>query len=124
MTKQTRHRLARGPRRGYAMLSVLLLLAVGLIFATIQQRQIGSTLALEQSRLETEDFQQGAVSVMAQALTLLETGLPPSDPYSCSVTIGDQKYQVDFDHVDGIKWKINVTPTTSILPPMPQVFLP
>jgi hypothetical protein len=116
-------------RRGYAMLAVLVFLAVGLTLIGVNQRHIGSLLRLDQARVEATDFREGPVQVMAKALALLETGLPPSNPYLCGVTVdtsdGPRSFSVDFSWGAG-PVSVEVAPTTDAgsLVPMPPTFAP
>jgi hypothetical protein len=117
-------------RRGYAMLSVLVFLAVGLVFVAVQQRRLGAWLRLEQSRIEAARFDEGPRSVMAGALELLETGLPPTDPYECGALVdtsdGPRTFSVLFWSSGGKPWTIEVTPRADLtgLPAMPLCFAP
>jgi hypothetical protein len=118
----------RSRRRGYALLAVLLFLAVSLIFIGVGQRRISSQLQLERARMEVEDFNEGPIQAAAKALSLLETGFPPSDPYECGVTLstdaGQRVFSVRFVQSDADQWTIQVAPVDSMgsLPAMPAVF--
>jgi hypothetical protein len=118
----------RGQRRGYSMLAVLVFLAVSLMFIAVGQRRISSQLRLERARIEVEDFNEGPVQAAAKALALLETGLPPANPYECGVTLststGPRSYSVRFVQSVADQWSVQVAPVDSLgsLPSMPAVF--
>ena len=115
-------------RRGYAMLAALVFLAVGLIFIAIHQRHIATLLRVEQAREQVTRFEEGPVTVTARALQLLETGLPPSNPYTCGLTVvtsdGPQSFAVVFSSSGGQSWSVAVTPTNYVggVTPMPDCF--
>lgn len=127
MARQT-HQNRSTRRRGYAMLSVLVFLTVAMIFVGVNQRRISAMLRVERAQMDATDYNEGAVTAAGNALTLLETGLPPSDPYECGVTLstsaGNRSFSVRFERVSGNEWSIHVRPIadTSGLLPMPSTF--
>jgi hypothetical protein len=127
MTKQS---IPRAPRSGYAMLAVLVFLAVSMVFIGLGQRRISALLRIEKARIADDDFNDGAVQAAGKALALLETGSPPSNPYDCGVTLttsaGNVSYQVSFTSTVTNEWTIQVTPIASLgsLPTMPALFTP
>ena len=71
---------------------------------------------------------QGSIPALALGLALLETGSPPSDPYSCAVTIntptGPSSFTVTFASTGPNAWSVNSAPTApnDNPPPMPSTF--
>jgi hypothetical protein len=118
----------RRRRSGYAMLAVLVFLAVSLIFIGVGQRRISSQLQLERARIEVEDFNEGPAQAMAKALKLLETGVPATTPYECGVSLstsaGVRLFSVRFTQSGTNQWSVQVAPieTMGSLPSMPAVF--
>ena len=110
------------------MLAVLVFLAVGLMLVSVNQRRIGGLLRIEQARQQADDFREGPVHVMSLALELLETGLPPSNPFNCGATIdtsaGPQSFAIVFASSGGSQWSVEVAPTDDVgsLDPMPASF--
>jgi hypothetical protein len=118
----------RNDRNGYAMLIVLIFLMLMLTFFGISQRYLGEAVRIEEARMRTRDRDEGSVHAMAAALDLLETGLPPSDPYTCATDMetaaGTRSFTVTYSSLSGRRWAIQVVPTlpTDSPPPMPSTF--
>lgn len=125
MTRTRRHDRKRD-RRGYALASVMIFLGVMLTFIAIGQRQLSSALRLERARAEAEFRDEGALQALAQGLRLLETGLPPSDPYVCRTDITTSRGVLTFDvnfSSDGLNnWTVTVAPGSTFTPDMPASF--
>jgi hypothetical protein len=117
----------RNQRNGYAMLTVLIFMTLMLTFG-ISQRYLGEAVRIEQARTRTRDRDEGAVHAMAAALDLLETGLPPIDPYTCATDIntsaGSRSFTVTFSSLSPSQWAIQVAPTLPADSPplMPSTF--
>ena len=121
---------ARSPRRGYAMVLVLVFIALVLSLFGVSRRHIAAALRVEKGRTCQDDRDQGSLCALARALALLETGLPPSDPYVCAVTIqtpeGERSFTVRFtaeSEEDG-QWSVRAAPTLPTETPvaMPESF--
>jgi hypothetical protein len=110
------------------MLAVLVFLAVGLTLVSINQRYIKALLRLEHARSQAEAFDQGPREVMAMSLELLETGLPPANPYTCGATLetsdGRRTFLVVFNSSGDGTWSVQVAPADdgAGLEPMPISF--
>ena len=65
---------------------------------------------------------------VARGMSLLETGLPPTSPYECAVTIttstGDRDFTVTFTLETGTTWEVEAVPGVVFPAPptMPAVF--
>lgn len=117
-------------RRGFAMMLVLVFIVLFMAMLGIACRQTASALRIETVRMAQIERDQGSVHAVARGLALLETGFPPTNPYSCAVeistSIGLRSFTVTFaSEVDG-NWLVKSTPTLEgeLLDPMPSMFLP
>jgi len=106
----------RAARRGYAMVVVLVFLAVMLSLLAVSQRRLGSVLRIESHFVDAEargDRQRA----MGLALDALWTGPPPSQHYVCATVIetsvGPKSFTITFDSNGGSHWDIRVEPTAS-----------
>ena len=77
----------KNPRRGYAMLLVFVFLVLFLLFLGLAYTRLSSALRIETARAQQAQRDQGPIPAVGLGLALLQTGLPPSDPYVCAVTI-------------------------------------
>jgi hypothetical protein len=116
------------PRSGYAMVLVLLFLILMFSLMTLAYGRLGAALRAESVRAKKVQRDEGSTQALAQALALLETGLPPSNPYSCttniSTSLGASPFTVTFALQSDKIWKVESTPTApgEILPAMPATF--
>ena len=118
----------RTQRQGYAMLTVTIFVTLMLTFFGVSQKYLGEAVRIEDARIRTRDRDEGAVHALAAACDLLETGLPPSNPYICATTIntstGARSFTVTFSSLGLNVWSIQVVPTspTDSPTPMPVTF--
>jgi hypothetical protein len=121
-------RTKRLHRRGYALLAVLIFLAVSLSFVAVNQRRLDAVLRVERASLLADDFSDGPVRATGLALALLESGLPPTNPYECGVRLttaaGDRCFSVQFTSAAPGTWSVHVTPVDDLtgLTPLPAAF--
>lgn len=106
---------ARPPRDGYAMVLVMVFIALLLTFYGVAYRHVAAAVRAETIRVGQRQRDQGCIHAVARGLTLLETGLPPSNPYVCGTTIGappdDCPFTVKFEsEVEGV-WSVRAYPT-------------
>jgi hypothetical protein len=105
----------RRPRHGFAMLTVLVFFALLMTMATVSQRQIASAVRLERARDHVRNRDEGSTRAVALGLDLLETGLPPTSPYACGVTLdtslGTRSFTVTFTDQAGGTWTVEGRPT-------------
>jgi hypothetical protein len=110
------------------MLLVLVFIALAFSFFAMAHHQLDAALRLETVHVQQEDRDQGSVQAVARGLALLETSLPPTNPYVCSVTIGpppaERQYTVTFSSSTANVWTVHAAPTEwpDNPPPMPAVF--
>lgn len=88
---------------------VLLLSLLGLTY-----RQIASALRVEAVRSKQIFRDQGSMQAAAQALALLESGPPATDPYSYNITVttntGSQTYTVVIASAGTGQWAVTASP--------------
>jgi hypothetical protein len=118
-------------RSGYALLLVLLFVVLLLSLYSLAYRTIAASLRVETARSLVNRRDEGSVQAAARGLSLLETGLPPTDPYACGVTIetsrGPRSFTVTFTSEAGpTAWSVAAAPTPDDQdpPPMPATFAP
>ncbi len=117
-------------RHGYALLVTLLFVVLFTAMLGVAWRSTASALRLESVRAIQARRDQGSIHAMARAMRLLETGLPPSTPYVCAVTIdtadGPRAYAVTFVAEDGSNWSVRSAALEAgkSPPPMPDTFAP
>jgi hypothetical protein len=115
-------------RRGYAMITVLVFLAVLMTTLGVTHRHMASLLRREQAQWEVDRFDAGPRCALARGVALLETGLPPDNPYTCITQIitpeGEESFTVSYRKVSGHKWRVEVAPTApgEHAPAMPPTF--
>jgi hypothetical protein len=105
----------RSRRPGYAMILVLFFSVLFLGLVGIAYRELCTAIRLQSLRAAQADRDEGAIQALARGLYLLETGLPPSNPYVCATTVdtssGAHEYTVTFASQGGTSWTVSVTPT-------------
>jgi hypothetical protein len=120
----------RPTRRGYAMVLVLVFIATLLCLYSVAYRQVAAALRIEKARVLQRHRDEGRIHALARGLKLLETGLPPSDAYTCGVTIetptGPRALTVTFalESAEENIWLVAARPTGPFEdpPPMPAMF--
>ena len=102
-------------RRGYAMMLVLMFIVLFLALLGVVYREVAGALRIESLHSIEVQRDAGSVHALARALALLETGLPPANPYVCGVTIdtpdGPLAFTVTFATEDGVTWQVQSSPT-------------
>jgi hypothetical protein len=115
-------------RHGYAMTLVLIFIVLFLALLGVVYRELAGTLRIESLHSLEVQRDTGSVHALARGLALLESGLPPTNPYACGVTIetpgGPLAFTVTFTTQDGVTWQVCSAPTApgEAPPPMPGVF--
>jgi hypothetical protein len=115
-------------RPGYAMLLVLVFLILMTSLLALAYGQLASVLNNERVRAQQVQRDTGSTQAVASALALLETGFPPSSPYTCDVTIntsaGASSFTVIFTSQGANVWSVNSAPSVpgDGNPPMPSTF--
>jgi len=74
-------------RRAYALVIVLLFNVLFLMLIGVTWRRMASVIRIATVRAEEIERDEGRLQVLAQAMRLLETGLPPAISYERGATI-------------------------------------
>jgi hypothetical protein len=117
-------------RSGFALMLVLVFIVLFLVMLGVACRRTAMALRIETARSLQVQRDEGSLHALARGVALLETGVPPSDPYACAVVIntsqGSRMFTVTFMSEGGDNWSVNAVPTgdSAIPPDMPSVFLP
>lgn len=100
---------------GYAVMLVLVFNVLFLAMLGVAYRGVASAFRAESARVLQVRRDEGATAALARGLALLETGLPPSSPYDCRVTLdtaaGPRSFTVTFSQVDETTWTVHAAPT-------------
>ncbi len=105
------------------MFIVLFTALLGVVF-----RELAGALRVE--TLHTLEVQRdtGSVVALAQALALLQTGVPPASPYVCYTTVGtppsSQNFIVTLSSEDGTTWTVQVSPPIPAGGELPSLQMP
>ena len=114
----------KSPRRGYAMVLVLVFLALMLSLHAVVVRNLGAGLRIEKVRVLQQQRDEGSMEALARAVSLLETGLPPTDPYVCETIVsmsgGDRAFTVTYTTELDASVTISVAPTVPPAAPDPM----
>jgi hypothetical protein len=106
----------RHHHHGFVLPAVLLFLAVAFGMWAMLFRSSATVLRFEQARTLRAGRANFAAPAMATGLRLLETGVPPSDPYACKVTLEldgvTRYYRLGFEQIAPNRWTIDASPTT------------
>lgn len=94
---------------------VVVFVVLLLLLYSVAYRYTTSALRIETARTLQKERDEGTLQALARGLALLETGLPPSDPYVCGVTIntptGPRSFTVTFASEGGDNWSVHSAPT-------------
>jgi hypothetical protein len=119
----------RGHRRhGYALVMTVVFMTLLLSAVCLSQQRLASSLRLEKIQALREQRDQGSIHAMAQVLTVLETGVPPTSPYKCLVTVetpqGPRNFTATLTLVSSGRWQIQVAPNqpSDNTVPLPATF--
>jgi hypothetical protein len=113
------------PRRGYALVIVLVFLTLFMGLWSIAARQIGIMLRIEQARghqAGSDATALPAMQALAQGLAALEVGYPPSNPYVADVPNTGYTLTYTRDLTITTNWSIQVAPSDPNNPIPPQTF--
>jgi hypothetical protein len=101
-----------------------------LLLYSVAHRHTTAALRIETVRAQQQQRDEGTIHAIARGLALLETGIPPSSPYVCGVTIntstGPSSFTVTFTSEGGDNWSVRSAPTLlgDNPEPMPAIFVP
>ena len=116
----------RTRQSGYALVSTMVCLVLMMLLWTAAFSHLGGYLRLEKAVQTREARDDGATRALAWGLSLLETNLPPSNPYSCRVDPGfGQEFVITYTSAETLRYAVSVRPATnsdSMLPLAPNKF--
>jgi hypothetical protein len=110
-------------RGGYALVVVLMFHVMFFMLLGVAFRRTSSVIRLAVAQSQQTKQDQGSLRVLADAMQLLETGLPPTSPYECgaviedAVTGEDRYFRIVFVRDDSLPpeerlfWTVSVTQT-------------
>ncbi len=117
---------ASSRRRGHALACTMIFLVLAMLLWTSTFRQTAGWLRTETAQIVRNERELRSARAMAWALTLLETGLPPSAPYSCRAEIAaGEFYVLTFESEQAQRRLVSVRPAQSadlLLPLAPATF--
>jgi hypothetical protein len=112
------------PRDGFAMLLVVVFLALVLSVYSLSHRHLATVLRVETARVAQQERDEGSLRALAAAVALLETGLPPEDPYVCGVVIdtsaGERSFTITYLSDGADEWQVTAVPTGPYEDPQPM----
>lgn len=122
----------RASRRGYAMVLVLVFIGLVLSCFSLSYRHLGAALRVESADTLLERRNEGSTVALGAGVALLETGVPPTDPYACGVSIetssGVLSYVVSYakQSDEPLIWSVESRPMEPYESPeaMPATFAP
>lgn len=112
------------------MLLVLAFIVLLLSLWSVAYRHTAAALRIESARSLAVQRDEGSLHALARGLALLETGVPPTDPYACGVTIetssGPRSMTITFGSEGAGNWSVSSRPTqpNEYPPPIPVSFVP
>jgi hypothetical protein len=118
-------RTCKRERRGVALVLVLLFVVLVLSLWGVAFRRTAALLRLDTVRVEKVVVDQPNVIALAQAVTLLETGTPETQPtwdsqhslYTCCAIVstpsGPQSFLITYQKGGGGIWTVQAQPGTS-----------
>jgi hypothetical protein len=113
-------------RRGHVLLGTITFLILAMLAWMVAFSSLSSSVRSARLFLLRQDRDHGAVRALAWGLALLETGNPPTSPYSCRATVDTGRvFVITFTLVPENQATIAVRPATtadSALPSAPTEF--
>lgn len=116
---------------GHILLSTMAFLVLAMILWLAAFGQIAGYGRIEKASRIRQDRATQSMRALAWGLALLESGLPPTNPYSCLVTPDSgtaRQFVITFQRTSWTERKYTVsvrpaTPSDALLPPAPTQFL-
>jgi hypothetical protein len=116
-------------RRGYVLPAALLFVLVAFGAWAVLFRSCATVIRVEQARSLRDTRSVWTAPAMADALRLLQTGDPPSDPYACKLALtqnGEMRYfHLNFEKIGPVRWTVTATKTDAddVAPDAPATFM-
>lgn len=102
-------RLASGAsrRKGYALAGAIIFLLLVMIMWLGVSRELMANINIEENFQSQKSYYNGNMRALAWGLTLLQTGYPNGDEYSCKVVLEDnQEYVINFKKTTGHNYEV------------------
>ncbi len=118
----------RCTQSGHALAGTLVLLVLAALLWMVVYRHTAGLLRAERACRLRSERSMGCTRALACGLSLLETGLPPQNPYSCRVLLageGGGQYVLTFTETEALAYTVSTRPATeddSSLPYAPDNF--
>lgn len=113
-------------RTGTALAGTMVFLALVMLLWVGVHRQTAAYLRVEKTSLLRQQRAVGGTRALAWGLALLETGLPPADPYRCRALVdAGTSFVLTFRQEDGQVYSVTVRPAAPeerALPAAPNNF--
>lgn len=106
----------------------MIFLILVMILWTGALNQTMTYLRIEKTCSDRLDYYRGCTKAASWAISLLETGLPETNPYSCLIRIEDdmtETYVAEFTQTDEMTYRVDVRPAAADdmdLPSVPETF--
>jgi len=122
----------RKPSRnsGHALFGTLVFLLIVMILWLGVARQVATCARIEKNFQSQQSYYDSSIRALSWGLALLETGIPPSDPYSCKMLVGQdnsQTFVVTFTKLTDLNYTVTARPaelSDELLPSAPDTFTP
>ena len=115
---------------GHALFGTLVFLLLVMIIWLGVARQVATCIRIEKNFQAQKSYYDTCIRALSWGLSLLETGIPPSDPYSCKVLVGEnnsQTFVVTFTKITDLNYTVTARPaelSDELLPSAPETFTP
>jgi hypothetical protein len=113
---------------GYALAGTIMCILIVTIMWLGVAKHIGTYLRMEKGFQLQQEYYDSCIRSLSWGLTLLETGLPPTNPYSCTVQVGkdgSQLFVITFEETVSLNYRVTTRPANDgdfSLPPAPVNF--
>ena len=115
---------------GHALFGTLVFLLLVMIIWLGVARQVATCIRIEQNFKSQKSYYDTCIRALSWGLALLETGIPPTDPYSCKMQVGEnnsQTFIVTFTKISDLNYTVTARPaelSDELLPSAPDTFTP
>ncbi len=118
----------RAGNSGHALLGTMAFVVLMMLLWMASFAQLSGYTRVEKASYLRDAQATGPVEAMAWGLELLQTGLPPSNPYSCRMTASTgRSFVIAYTETAALKYTVTVRPaleSDSELPAAPDRFSP
>ena len=115
---------------GHALFGTMMFLLIVMILWLGVMRQVATCTRIEKNFQSQQSYYDSCIRSLSWGLALLETGIPPSDPYSCKMQVGEddsQTFVVTFTKISELNYAVEARPaglSDELLPSAPETFTP